>query len=85
MRIVTWARAGAAIVVRPRLWRVAMRQARALARPAWWRRPPFLPLPDRAWLRFRMQTAYGDASAAPRPADLVAFLEWCRSYPAPPH
>jgi hypothetical protein len=44
----------------------------------WWRRPPFLPLPDRSYLRFRLETQYG-GGRAPDPADLVTYLEWCRA------
>jgi hypothetical protein len=39
-------------------------------------------VPDRAWLRFRLQTAYGDAAAAPEPDDLVTWLEWFRGWRA---
>jgi len=72
-----------AVVLRhPDLWATALRQARLLARPGWWRRPPFLPVPDPDYLRFRLLTAYGgDGSAAPDPSDLVAYLRWCRAYP----
>jgi hypothetical protein len=49
-----------------------------MARPEWWRRAPFLPLPPSAYLRFRLETAYG-AVTAPEPADLVAYLTWCGS------
>ncbi len=38
---------------------------------------PFLPVPDRAYVRFRMETAYG-ARGTPRVEDLVTYLEWCR-------
>jgi hypothetical protein len=75
-----WASAAVAVVVRPSLWRTAARQARLLARPRWWRRSPFLPVPDPSYLRFRMQTAYGDGARPPEPADLVAYLHWCREY-----
>ena len=68
----------AAVAVRPRLWGVAMRQAFRLAPTGWWRRWPPLPLPAPEYLRFRMQTAYGDPDAQPSPADLVAYLEWCK-------
>ena len=44
---------------------------------AWWRRWPPLPLPDRAWIAFRMETAYGDAGAVPGEEDVVAYLSWC--------
>jgi len=43
-----------------------------------------LPLPDPGYLRFRMQTAYGDTGARPPdPHDLVTYLRWCRAYPRP--
>jgi hypothetical protein len=61
------------------LWPTAISQAFRLARPRWWRRPPFLPLPDPDYVRFRMQTAYG-SEGAPEPGDLVAYLNWCREF-----
>ena len=79
-----WARAALAVVRRPSLWGVAARQAKVLARPQWWRRRPYLPLPDPSYLRFRMQTAYGaDGTQPPAPDDLVTYLRWCREYPRP--
>jgi hypothetical protein len=57
---------------------VAVRQTLVLARPGWWRRPPFLPLPDRAYLRFRLVTAYGGDGRPPTPDDLIAYLRWCK-------
>jgi hypothetical protein len=72
----SWLRAFFAVVARPRLWWVALRQAARLARPEWWRRAPFLPLPPADYLRFRLETAYGRV-VAPAPRDLVAYLDWC--------
>ncbi|MCU1486225.1 MAG: hypothetical protein JWN67_2971 [Actinomycetia bacterium] len=70
------------MVRRPSLWGTAARQSLRLARPGWWRRRPFLPVPDPGYLRFRMQTAYGDTGQQPPiAADLVAYLRWCREYP----
>jgi len=74
-----WVRASLAVARRPSLWPTALRQARRLARRGWWRRPPFLPLPDRAYLRFRLETQYGASDTAPDPQDLVAYLGWCRA------
>ena len=74
----SWIRALLAVVRRPHLWLVAVRQALRVARPQWWRRSPFLPFPDAGYLRFRLVTAYGD-TVAPKPDDLVSYLEWCRS------
>ena len=51
-------------------------QVRRLAPRRWWARRPFLPVPDRAWLRFRMETQYGDPAHRPEPDDVVAWLEW---------
>ena len=73
-----WARAATAVAARPRLWPTALTQVRRLAPPGWWRRWPFLPVPDREWLAFRVRTAYGDPDHAPEPSDIVAWLEWCR-------
>lgn len=68
-----------AVVVRPRLWPTALRQAVRLARPGWWRRAPFLPVPDPDYLAFRLETQYGGAgTTAAEPLDLVRYLEWCR-------
>jgi hypothetical protein len=72
------ARSAVAVAVRPRLWPTALRQAQRLAVPGWWRRWPPLPKPDARYLRFRLQTAYGDPHRPPDPADVVAYLEWCR-------
>ncbi len=74
-----------AVLGRPRLWRVALVQARRLAPRRWWTRAPFLPLPDRAWLRFRMETQYGDAGARPDVEDVVTWLEWCRDFGSGTH
>ena len=73
-----WPAAAWAIGRRPSLWWVAVRQAVVLARPGWWRRPPFLPLPDADYLRFRLVTAYGGDDGAPTPDDVVTYLRWCR-------
>ena len=64
----------------PGLWLTAVRQSLRLARRGWWRRPPFLPLPDPAYLRFRLETQYG-SDRDPEPADVITYLHWCRSFP----
>jgi hypothetical protein len=67
-----------AVLRRPGLWATARRQWFRMVPPQWWRRAPFLPLPDRAYVRFRLETAYG-AHATGRAADVVTYLEWCRA------
>lgn len=71
-----------AVLRHPSLWAIGLRQALVLARPGWWRRAPFLPLPDPAYLRFRLETAYGGhGDRPPGPGDLVTYLRWCRDLP----
>ncbi|MFI5236124.1 MAG: hypothetical protein ACHQXA_10460 [Gemmatimonadales bacterium] len=50
----------------------------AFRRRRWWTRPPFIPLPDPTYLRWRMYTAYGDESAVPPVDDLIHFSRWRR-------
>jgi len=72
-----WWRATLLVLARPRLWLTALRQAQRLARPRWWARMPFLPLPDPDYLRFRFETQYG-SEGRPDPHDLVDYLAWCK-------
>ena len=77
-----WARGALLVVARPALWPTAARQTLRLARPEWWRRPPYLPVPDHDYLEFRFTTQYGTGpEARPDPRDLVTYLEWCREMP----
>jgi hypothetical protein len=73
-------RVAVAVLGHPRLWPTAIRQLRRLARPAWWRRAPFLPLPDQQYLSFRMLTQYGSAKARFEAADVLSYLRWCRDW-----
>lgn len=73
-----WPATVAAVVRRPGLWSTAVGQARRLGRRRWWARAPFLPVPDRDWLRFRLETQYGDPAHPPVAADVVTWLEWAR-------
>ena len=72
-----WTGAALAVTRHPRLWATAVVQARRLARPQWWRHPPFLPVPHREYLRHRLETQYG-RDHEPEPHDVVTYLEWCR-------
>lgn len=72
--------AGRAVLGHPGLWPTAARVGRRLVPPGWWRRWPPLPLPDAAYLSFRMETAYGSPDAEPDPHDVVAYLKWCRRW-----
>jgi hypothetical protein len=65
-------------LVNPRLALDLARLAWSFRARAWYRRPPFLPLPPRDYVRWRMFTAYGDEDAVPPPEDVVRFARWRR-------
>ena len=47
----------------------------------WFARPPFLPLPAREYLRWRMYTAYGDENATPPLDDVIRYAKWAARRP----
>ena len=65
-----------AVVKRPSLWTTAIGAVFAVARRNWWRRPPFLPVPDGEYARWRLQTAYGSLDRPIAEGDVVSYLEW---------
>jgi hypothetical protein len=65
-------------VISPRLAVDLVCMAWAFRRRRWWRRAPFLPVPDRDYLRWRMFTAYGNEDAVPPTEDVVRFARWRR-------
>lgn len=62
----------------PRLAIDLLRTGWAFRRRNWWREPPYLPVPDRAYLRWRMYTAYASEDAVPPVEDVVRFARWRR-------
>jgi hypothetical protein len=70
--------AAIAVARRPSLWLTAVHQVGVLARPGWWLRWPPVPIPDPAYLRFRLEVAYGNDRPDPEVTDVVAYLQWCR-------
>ncbi len=70
---------GLAVASRPDLWWTAFGVLRRLAAPGWWRSRPPLPLPSGRLWAFRMVTAYGRPDRVPDRADVISYLEWCRS------
>ncbi len=78
----SWASLSVALAGRallsPRLALDLLRTAWAFRRRFWWRLAPFLPVPDRTYLRWRMYTAYGDERAVPPVEDVVRFARWRR-------
>lgn len=71
----TLALAGRA-VLRPRLAADLLRVAWRFRSRRWYRRFPFLPLPSREYVEWRMHTAYGDHHAVPPAEDLERYARW---------
>ena len=65
-------------LVNPRLALDLLKTGWAFRRRRWWAQAPFLPVPDRTYLRWRMYTAYGDEDAVPPLEDAVRFARWRR-------
>ena len=76
----SWARLTLALagraIVNPPLAADLLRVAWRFRSRTWYRRFPFLPLPAREYVRWRMHTAYGDHDAVPPPEDVVRYARW---------
>ena len=60
---------------------VIARAGLRLRRKSWWRRAPFLPLPDAKYWEFRMSTVNGiDGTLTPK--DVVVAAKWSLQQPA---
>jgi hypothetical protein len=73
------ARLAARAFLSPRLAVDLLRAGWAFRQRDWWRHAPFLPLPDRTYLAWRMYTAYGSERAVPLIADVIRFARWRRT------
>lgn len=63
----------------PLLAAEAVRFALATSAPGWFRKPPFLPVPEPEYRDWRLITAYGRTGHLPSPVEVEDFLRWRRS------
>jgi hypothetical protein len=63
-------------IVSPSLARDLLRVAWRFRARRWFLRPPFLPIPSREYVRWRMHTAYGNDGATPPVEDVVRYARW---------
>lgn len=61
---------------RPWLVPALLGTAWAFRARGWHRRPPFLPVPPVDYMRWRMETAYGDPDAEPPYPEIARFVTW---------
>lgn len=66
-------------IVNPRLALDLLKTGWAFRRRHWWKMAPWLPIPDRTYLRWRMYTAYADEDAVPPVDDVIRFAQWRRT------
>ena len=59
---------------------VVLRAGLRLRRKNWWRRAPFLPIPDAKYWEFRMSTVNG-VSGELTPKDVVVAAKWSLQQP----
>lgn len=61
---------------RPRTIPHLLRAAWAFRARDWYRRSPFIPLPPESYMRWRLETAYGDPNAEPGDDAMERYLAW---------
>jgi hypothetical protein len=75
-----WARLSWTLMMRslanPATGMALLRVAWRFRRRGWYRRFPFVPLPAREYVRWRMHTAYGRDDAVPPPDDVIRYARW---------
>ena len=80
MAATSWTRLSIALALRgltsPGTARALLAVAWRFRRRRWWTRFPFLPLPDREYVRWRMLTAYGDSDSIPPASDVIRYARW---------
>ena len=65
-------------LVSPALARDLLTVAWRFRRRDWFTRAPFLPLPAREYIAWRMYTAFGDRNAVPTAHDVIRYARWAR-------
>ena len=71
-----YARMAAIALRRPWILPHLLGAAWAMRARRWYARAPFLPLPPRSYVDWRMETAYGDANANPPANETERYLAW---------
>jgi hypothetical protein len=63
-------------LVNPVLARDLVTIAWRFRRRDWFRRAPFLPVPSKQYVAWRMYTAFGDHHAVPTVRDVIRYARW---------
>lgn len=68
------------IAARPRYWWVGFRVARRMVPTRWWTQRPYLPLPRRDYVQFRLETQYGGGAPRASLPDVLKYLRWVQQW-----
>lgn len=63
-------------VRRPGLLIALLQAAWRFRARGWWRRVPFLPVPPREYVAWRLHTAYGEEGREPSVEELDGYVRW---------
>ena len=74
-------RLGVATLRRPTLAIDLLRVGWRFRARGWYARVPFLPLPSRPYMRWRMVPAYGDPDIVPPAEDIIRYARWVGRQP----
>ncbi len=74
----TWLRVIAALAGRPSLWPTVCRLGVRMVPQGWWRQFPFMPIPPRKYVQFRLVTQYGSTSNRVESSDVLNYVAWCK-------
>jgi len=64
------------VIRRPRVLASALAASWRFRARGWWKRPPYLPLPPREYVAWRLHTAYGDEGRDPTSDEIQRYLRW---------
>jgi hypothetical protein len=64
------------VALRPRTVGSLIRAAWRFRSRGWWRRPPFLPVPPREYVEWRLHTAYGEEGRDPTADEIRRYVRW---------
>lgn len=71
---------GLPVLRRPDLWMTLLRLVARLIPNRWWRNGPW---PSRDYLEYRGRAVYGMPLSSIPASEFLAYLEWCKTFPAP--
>lgn len=70
------------LLLRPHYWLIALSVGIRMIPQRWWAHWPYVPIPRKAYLKFRLETQYGGHSPQANLPDVLRYLRWVRDWDA---